>query len=124
LKRLACIVLFCAAGCHKSVDAGSGIVFHTEISPQPVRVGPAAIVVDLADSAGAPVRAANIVIEGVMSHAGMAPVFGQSKESGPGRYRGHLTFSMAGDWTILLHVTLADGTKLERQMGITRVRAN
>lgn len=100
------------------------MVFHSEVSPQPVRVGPAAIVVGVADSSGSPVRGANIAIEGVMSHAGMAPVFGPSKELAPGRYTGHLTFSMAGDWTILLHVTLADGTKLERQMDITRVRAN
>ena len=58
-----------------------------------------------------PVRGAGIALEGDMSHPGMAPVFGEARETEPGRYTGHLSFYMAGDWTILLHVTLANGEK-------------
>ncbi len=47
-----------------------------------------------------------------MSHAGMAPVFGEATEIEPGRYQAHLTFEMAGDWVILLHVILPGGEKL------------
>ena len=51
-----------------------------------------------------------------MSHAGMAPVFDDAREIEPGRYQAHLRFEMAGDWVILLHVTLPGGQKLERQI--------
>jgi len=59
-----------------------------------------------------------------MSHAGMSPVFAEAKEAGPGRYQAHLEFQMAGDWVILLHVTLPGGKKLERQIDVRDVRAN
>ncbi len=59
-----------------------------------------------------------------MSHAGMSPVFGRAKEGKPGGYNGRLELSMAGDWIILLHVTLADGRKLERQIEVKGVRTN
>jgi hypothetical protein len=41
-----------------------------------------------------------------------------------GRYKGSLEFQMTGDWVILLHVTLPDGKKLERQIDVRRVRPN
>jgi hypothetical protein len=59
-----------------------------------------------------------------MTHAGMSPVFGDAKEIAPGRYQGDLAFQMAGDWVILLHVTLPDGSKLERQFDVSGVRPN
>ena len=59
-----------------------------------------------------------------MSHAGMAPVFGEAREIEPGRYQAHLTFGMAGDWVILLHVMLPGGQKLERQIDVRGVRPN
>ncbi len=54
----------------------------------------------------------------------MAPVFGEAKEVVPGRYQAHLTFEMAGDWVILLHVILPGGQKLERQIDVRGVRPN
>jgi len=59
-----------------------------------------------------------------MSHPGMAPVFGEAREIEPGRYQAHLTFPMAGDWVILLHIVLPDGQKLERQIDLKGVRPN
>lgn len=59
-----------------------------------------------------------------MSHAGMSPRFAEAKETDPGRYQAHLEFPMAGDWVILLHVTLPDGKKLERQFDARSVRPN
>ena len=67
---------------------------------------------------------AHIAMEADMTHAGMAPVFGEAKETGPGRYQAPLTFEMAGDWVILLHVTLSDGEKLERQFDVRGVQPN
>jgi len=60
-----------------------------------------------------------------MSHAGMSPQFAEAKETGAGRYQARLEFSMAGDWVILLHITLRDGTKqLERQFDVPGVQPN
>jgi len=59
-----------------------------------------------------------------MSHAGMAPVFAEAKETEPGQYQAQLKFAMAGDWVILLHVRLASGQTLERQFNVGGVRPN
>lgn len=54
----------------------------------------------------------------------MSPGFAEAKELEAGRYKAPLEFQMAGDWVILLHVTLPDGTKLERQIEVMGVRPN
>ena len=56
-----------------------------------------------------------------MSHAGMAPVFAEAKELEPGRYRSTFELSMAGDWFVLVTVTLPDNRKFERQFEIKGV---
>jgi hypothetical protein len=56
-----------------------------------------------------------------MSHAGMSPVFADSLEVAPGDYRANMEFTMAGDWVIVVHLTLRDGEKLERQFEIKGV---
>jgi YtkA-like len=78
----------------------------------------------LTDSSGKPVTGARIAIEADMSHAGMSPRFADVKETSAGRYEAHLEFQMAGDWVILLHVTLPGGKKLERQIDVRGVRPN
>jgi YtkA-like len=75
-----------------------------------------------ADSAAKPITGAHIAIEADMSHPGMRPLFAEAKETEPGRYQAHLEFPMAGDWVILLHVTLPGGKKLERQIDVRGVR--
>lgn len=112
------------SGCSRRVESEPTIVMEHDISPKPTRVGPATVTLELADGAAKPVRGADIKVEADMSHAGMSPVFGEAKEIEPGRYQGHLTFEMAGDWVILLHVTLSDGQKLERQFDVRDVRPN
>jgi len=59
-----------------------------------------------------------------MSHAGMAPVFEEASETGPGEYRARLKFAMVGDWVILLHIRLPGGQTLERQFNVDSVRPN
>lgn len=56
-----------------------------------------------------------------MSHAGMTPVFGEATEIEPGRFRSTLELTMAGDWHVLVHVTLSDGRQVERQFEIKGV---
>lgn len=50
-----------------------------------------------------------------MSHPGMTPVFAEARETEAGRYRATLELSMAGDWIVLVHASLADGRKVEQQ---------
>ena len=56
-----------------------------------------------------------------MSHAGMTPVFADAVEFEPGLYRSTIGLTMAGDWIILVHLTLPDGLKVERQFEIKGV---
>ena len=52
----------------------------------------------------------------------MAPSFKTATETAPGQYQARISFDMAGDWVVLLHITLADGKKMERQMDVRGVR--
>lgn len=82
------------------------------------------VTLNLSDASSKPITGAHIAIEADMSHPGMSPRFGEAKESQPGRYQAHLEFQMAGDWVILLHITLLDGKKVERQFDVRGVRPN
>jgi YtkA-like len=106
------------------MGSSSFVAIEHEISPEPARVGPATITLKLANSAAKPITGAHVAIEGDMSHPGMSPRFAEAKETDPGRYEARLEFPMAGDWVILLHVTLSDGKKLERQFDVRGVRPN
>jgi len=92
-----------------------------EVSPQPPRVGRVVVALRLMSASRKPVAGAQIKLEGNMSHAGMSPVFADTLEVVPGEYRANMDLSMAGDWVILVHLTLRDGTKLERQFEIKGV---
>ncbi len=112
------------SGCSRPPDSTSGVTIEHEISPEPARIGPVVVTFRLADSAPRAVTQAHIALEADMSHAGMSPVFGEAKEIEPGATRLISRFEMAGDWVILLHVTLPDGQKLERQIYVRGVRPN
>jgi hypothetical protein len=116
---------FLLGGCRGEMDTGdSGLTLDLAISPTPPAVGPARLIVSLVDSAGAPVQGALIVVEGNMSHAGMAPVVDTAQAEEPGRYGiGDFRFTMAGDWVLTLHATLPDGRWVGTQKGINVVGA-
>jgi YtkA-like protein len=120
----ACTATLLIASCSRPVGSSSFVAIEHEISPEPARVGPATITLKLANSAAKPITGAHVAIEGDMSHPGMSPRFAEAKETDPGRYEARLEFAMAGDWVILLHVTLSDGKKLERQFDVRGVRPN
>lgn len=118
------VVLLVAACQRQSGPSAPIVTIEHEVSPQPARVGRATISLRLTDASRKAVTGAHITLEGNMSHAGMAPVFATATESEPGRYQAPLEFSMAGDWVILVHLTLSDGQKLEQQFEITGVRSD
>ncbi len=98
------------------------MVVEQETALRPPRVGATTITLRVADATGRPITGAAVKLEGDMSHAGMTPVFGEARELEPGRYRAALEFTMAGDWVVLVHLTLPDGEKVERQFDVKGVR--
>jgi hypothetical protein len=124
LLALTCFVAVGCGGRSSSTSPAPAVNIERAISPQPPRVGPATITLSLTDAKANTITAAHIELEADMSHPGMSPAFGDAKAVAPGRYQGQIAFTMAGDWVILLHITLADGQKLERQFDVKGVRAS
>lgn len=91
------------------------------VTPAPPRVGPARVSLALTEG-GQPVRGAEVRLEGNMSHPGMQPVFGDARETAPGRYEAPLELTMAGDWFLLAQITLRDGRSLSRTSPLPGVR--
>ena len=117
---LSALALF-ITGCHRPVAPLSSIGLTNTITPWPAHVGVAKVSLTLRDSASQPVVGAHILLEEDMSHPGMAPVFREAKEITPGSYEAQLELGMAGDWLLLLHITLADGQKLDREIELKGV---
>jgi YtkA-like protein len=118
----ASFLLLC--GCNRPTQSSPAVRIYYQVAPQPPVVGAATIMVILADGTAKPVTGARVRLEGDMSHAGMAPVFGEAGEVAPGRYQANLDLAMAGDWVILSHITLANGQKIEDQLDLKGVRSN
>jgi len=116
-----CVSLALLQGCRRQTAAAGDLRLEHVVSPQPPRVGPTSIGLLLRDTAGQPVSNARIKLEANMSHAGMAPVFATATEAAPGNYAATLELSMAGDWIVVAHVSLADGRKLDQQFEINGV---
>ena len=123
LTGVLCFWASFSVACHKQSSA-TGVTVKTEISPRPAKVGLVTVTLNLLDHDGKPVSGARIDLEGDMSHAGMAPVFGDTKETAPGRYQGNLQVTMGGDWVVLTHITLANGQTLERQIDLSGVQSD
>ena len=111
-----------AAGCTRAGVQADDLRVEWGVSPTPASVGPAVVSVRLLDAAGRPVPRATLRLEGHMTHPGMAPVLADVREPTPGRYEGQLSFSMAGDWVLLLVGELPDGRELRRRLDVPGVR--
>ena len=92
------------------------------LAPTPPVVGSSTLTVTLRNPAGAPVNGADVRLEADMSHAGMAPVFADAAERGDGVYEIPFSFTMRGDWVLLVSVALPDGARLERRIDVANVR--
>jgi hypothetical protein len=113
--------LVVAQGCSVRHAETPEFTFVHEVTPQPPRTGPVTITITIKDTSGAPVTGSHLKLEGNMSHAGMAPVFAEASETGPGRYRSVMELSMAGDWLVTTHVNLPDGRKVDHEFAIKGV---
>lgn len=108
-------------GCRHESASTLNLSISYEVSPLPARVGDVTITIKMKDGSQQPVAGARIKLEGNMSHAGMAPVLAEAKEIGPGQYRANMNLPMAGDWQVLVHLTLPDDRELDQQFEIKEV---
>lgn len=116
------LLMLTLSGCRQAGRDLSDIGVNLTLNPNPPQVGQAMVNVTLSDAGGQPITGAKVELEGNMTHAGMAPVISQAKETGSGGYEAPLEFNMAGDWFILVRATLPDGRKLERQVNVPGVK--
>jgi hypothetical protein len=122
ISALLLLLLFVHA-CHRSAQKPA-ITLKYNVTPQPLTAGLATIDVELRYSNGQPVSGARVELEGNMSHPGMSPVSGVATEIESGKYRGILQLTMAGDWIVLVNVTLSDGEQLQDRLELNGVRSN
>ena len=73
----------------------------------------------LTDSHHVAVRGAQVSLEADMSHPGMKPLFQSASAGENGKYHSRLNFDMPGDWTLLLHAKLANGTTVQDRVRLT-----
>lgn len=116
------VLLAATLGCGGD-GAEAAVDVDWSLQPDPPRVGPATLTLSLADSAGHPITGAAVQVEGNMSHAGMQPVFVEASETEAGRYATSLEFTMAGDWYLLVTVTLPEGRTVEHVIEVPGVGA-
>jgi hypothetical protein len=101
--------------------ATSATTLSWTLTPPKPAVGPATLTVTLRDSAGAAVTGAQVRLEGHMSHPGMTPVIADAAARTPGIYVVPFTFSMPGDWTLLVSAALPDGGRVEQRIDVANV---
>jgi len=121
VSLLCLLCLFVAGFISCRSQSSAEVIITHEVLPQSPRVGHVAITLRVTNASRKPLMGARIKLEGNMSHPGMSPVFADALEVAPGEYRANMELSMAGDWVILVHLTLPDGSKLERQFEIKGV---
>ena len=112
-----------ANGCSKSSSSANDVVLTCESDPKPPRVGKNDFIITLTGSGGQHIAGARVQIEGDMSHVGMSPIFGETREVAAGVYRGTLDLNMRGDWTVLVHVILMGGQTFDREIKFQNVQA-
>jgi hypothetical protein len=123
LGLLALAAGLAGGACGRAAVTGPQPDLAWTLSPGTPVAGPATLTVTLRTPAGAPVAGARIRLEGHMSHPGMAPVVADGTEREPGVYAIPFTFTMPGDWALLVSATLADGARVERRIDVAGVQA-
>jgi hypothetical protein len=119
--RTGLLVLLLLSSCGRGTTDLPEVGVDLTIEPDPPRIGPAVVTVELRDADEQPIGGAVVRLEGNMSHAGMAPVLADATEVAKGRYQADLEFTMGGDWFILVQADLPDGRSMERKVDVPAV---
>lgn len=124
LSRLAVLTLIVAAGCRQSAggvpidsskEESTGVQIALAADSDRMVMGPVIWTVTLTDAGGLPIEDAAVAVRGDMNHAGMVPVQSTATHNGDGVYTtSDFQWTMAGDWTLTVNVTLADGRVVSR----------
>jgi hypothetical protein len=128
LVGLAAVAAAASAGACGSIGFGvesaapATVDLTCTLSPGRPVVGPATLSCALRD-AGRPVDDATVRVVGLMTHPGMAPVPVRTTARGGGRYDGVFSFTMPGDWALVVTAQLTDGRRREVRVGVPDVRA-
>jgi YtkA-like len=124
VAALTAVVVSCAllSACRRPEQQAADLRVDWRVSPAPPRVGPARVELDVLDASGRRIPAARLRLEGHMTHPGMAPVVADVRERPAGGYEADLSFSMAGDWVLLVTGDLPDGRRLRRQFDVPGVQ--
>ncbi|MEW5957251.1 MAG: FixH family protein [Chloroflexota bacterium] len=85
-----------------------------EVEPNPPVVGPSRLTITLTDGEGAPVKGAELEIEGMMNHDEMQPRRARARVEADGVYEAPFVWTMDGDWLLTVTATLANGQQVER----------
>ena len=112
------------AHCGRGASQTSTIAGTLSLSPRAPAVGPATLTVMLRDAADAPLTGATVRLEAHMSHPGMAPVLATGDERAPGTYDLNFSFTMAGDWVLVVHATPPGSDRVERRIQTMNVRVD
>lgn len=110
LALLATLVII--TGCRQSnaiSDAGKTVQISLSVEPSPPIVGETVLTVTLLSDRGESIEGASLQVRGDMSHAGMAPEFGEVETADGGKYRIPFKWTMGGDWILTITATLAAG---------------
>ena len=57
-----------------------------------------------------------------MVHPGMSPVIANASERSAGEYVVPFTFTMPGDWVLIVSASLPDGRRVEKRIEVANVR--
>ena len=114
------IILVPACG---RIQTGQGqdseVSIELTVEPAQPAVGPAQLIITITDQNGQPIDNATLEIEGNMTHAGMVPVFAQTTGGENGRYTVPFEWTMGGDWSVTVEVSLEDGRTIFREFPVT-----
>jgi hypothetical protein len=116
---IACSIF--APGCARSSVAADDMTVEWRLAPDPISGLPSRGELLLFDRSHRPVHGARLLVEGHMSHAGMAPIAAPATEREDGAYEVRLQFTMDGDWTVRVTGVLADGRRISRALAVANV---
>ena len=88
------------------------------VDPDPPGVGPSQLRITLTDEEGDPVKGAKVEVEGNMAHDGMQPLRARLKAGEAGQYLAPFSWTMSGDWTMAVSVSLPDGQRLRHSFEV------
>lgn len=117
-RFLSAAAIVIIASCARGPTAGKVVVGTRTMPARPVLNQRFDVEVTVRDDRQQPVAGANVELVGQMNHPGMAPVVGSALEGAPGIYRGSLTLTMAGAWTLQATATLPDGRRGQQRTDI------